>query len=270
MALLTFLSPDRSASLPRPIRHDPQLSKIRTADPVGAGRRSSRRGFLRFAAVFCGIISARTFTSTKTPGAVNPKTALQATGDGRKVQIKAEKVKEVKLQDGQTKIMDDLMRKDAVSILAAGAERTEEVKGAKGIWYAYMKPTRMGTWKNQARLKCKLELAKSGAVNVEVVDIEVGSWDRDLNNFKYEKFAEESFSLNWMNSLTWKERGNDLYLLHTSRGDMQLVLPWWFPLPDAVVKATFQAGIRYMISDGQAKISEAVTNRYNSFAGGPS
>lgn len=27
---------------------------------------------------------------------------------------------------------------------------------------------------------------------------------------------------------------------------MKLVLPWWFPLPDAVVKATFQAGIRYM------------------------
>jgi hypothetical protein len=33
---------------------------------------------------------------------------------------------------------------------------------------------------------------------------------------------------------------------HTSRGDMELLLPWWFPLPDAVVKATFQAGIRYM------------------------
>ena len=85
-----------------------------------------------------------------------------------------------------------------------------------------------------------------------------------------------------MNSLTWQSKGNDLYLLHlgfgkvreknnlffsmlkqlvgswffsgrcvlglrhTSRGDMSLVLPWWFPLPDAVVKATFQAGIRYM------------------------
>lgn len=35
-------------------------------------------------------------------------------------------------------------------------------------------------------------------------------------------------------------------LRHTSRGDMELLLPWWFPLPDAVVKATFQAGIRYM------------------------
>lgn len=56
---------------------------------------------------------------------------------------------------------------------------------------------------------------------------------------------------------------------------MKLVLPWWFPLPDAVVKATFQAGIRYMtlglhcfkrlwprIADGQAKISDAVTQRY--------
>lgn len=46
--------------------------------------------------------------------------------------------------------MDELMRKEAVEILAAGAERTEEVKGQEGLWYAYMKPTRMGTWKNQA------------------------------------------------------------------------------------------------------------------------
>jgi len=228
---------------------------------------------LRFAAVFCGIVSARSFTATKAVGTDRAsRTASTATeaGDGRKVQIKAEKVKEVKLQDAEMKIMDDLMRKEAVNILAAGAERTEEVKGAKGLWYAYMKPTRMGTWKSQARLKCKLELAKSGAVNVEVVEIEVGSWDRDLQKFIYEKFAEESFSLNWMNSLTWKEKGNDLYLLHTSRGDMELLLPWWFPLPDAVVKATFQAGIRYMISDGQAKISEAVTKRYQQAAGRPS
>lgn len=184
-----------------------------------AAKSRTRGAMLRFAAVFCGIVSARSFTATKAVGTDRAsRTASTATeaGDGRKVQIKAEKVKEVKLQDAEMKIMDDLMRKEAVNILAAGAERTEEVKGAKGLWYAYMKPTRMGTWKNQARLKCKLELAKSGAVNVEVVEIEVGSWDRDLQKFIYEKFAEESFSLNWMNSLTWKEKGNDLYLLHTA------------------------------------------------------
>ncbi|CAK9073207.1 unnamed protein product [Durusdinium trenchii] len=249
----------------------------RSAPPAGYAaaqplRRASRAtgGFLRFAAVFCGIVSARTFSVSKDAGSAGVRAgpasrgvAQRAEGDsGRVVHIKAEKVKEVKLPQGRTETMDALMRKEAVQILAAGAERTEEAKGEKGIWFAYMKPTRMGTWKNQARLKCKLELAKSGAVNVEVVEIEVGSWDRDLKKFKYEKFAEESFSLNWMNRMTWQEKGTDLYLLHTSRGDMKLLLPWWFPLPDAVVKATFQAGIRYMISDGQAKISDAVIKRY--------
>ena len=41
---------------------------------------------------------------------------------------------------------------------------------------------------------------------------------------------EESFSLNWMNSLTWKERGNDLYLLPLGSSENCAA----FPTHDAV------------------------------------
>eukprot|EP00913_Durusdinium_trenchii_P016037 g15073.t1 len=232
----------------------------RSAPPAGYAaaqplRRASRAtgGFLRFAAVFCGIVSARTFSVSKDAGSAGVRAgpasrgvAQRAEGDsGRVVHIKAEKVKEVKLPQGRTETMDALMRKEAVQILAAGAERTEEAKGEKGVHQG---------------LKCKLELAKSGAVNVEVVEIEVGSWDRDLKKFKYEKFADalHCFARKCAKLLF----SENLCMRHTSRGDMKLLLPWWFPLPDAVVKATFQAGIRYMISDGQAKISDAVIKRY--------
>jgi len=187
------------------------------------------------------------------------RTAQKA--DGRIVEMSAEKMKETPVDNATVAGMNDLMKKEAVNILAAGAEKTEEVKGKRGMWHAYMKPTTMGTWKNQARLTCKLML-KPGAVNVEVVGLEVGNWDRDLREFKFEKFDEETFSLNWMNSMTWRERGPNLSVQHASRGSMRLVIPWWFPVPDAVVKATFQAGIRYMISDGQTKIAEAVKRRY--------
>ena len=175
--------------------------------------------------------------------------------------MSAEKSKSVLVSNATVAGMNDLMKREAVTILAAGAEKTEEVEGKKGMWHAYMKPTSMGTWKNQARLTCKLVL-EAGAVNVEVVSLEVGSWDKDLQQFKFEKFDAKSFSLNWQNSMTWREAGVDLSVQHVSRGSMRLVIPWWFPLPDSVVKAAFQAGIRYMISDGQSKIAAATSQRY--------
>ena len=99
------------------------------------------------------------------------------------------------------------------------------------------------------------------AVDVEVVGLEVGSWEEDLKQFKFEKFddaclkrdlhresrwmvkeiylyhrvrvssscplralpempgiqplkliQEDAFSLNWQNSMTWRERGADLFV----------------------------------------------------------
>ncbi|CAJ1332320.1 unnamed protein product [Effrenium voratum] len=243
---------------------------IRTArSPAAAARLGARahgrgRGLsstARFAAAMCGLISARSFAVTKgATSSADARTSQKA--EGREIQIAAEKSKEVQMA-GKVEQMDALMRKEAVEILAAGAEKCEPVPKEPDYWHAYMKPTTMGTWKNQARLKCKLSLAKTGAVDVEVVEIEVGSWDKDLNAFKFEKFSEGSFSLSWMNRLTWRDVGDSsIFLQHISRGSMKLVVPWWFPLPDAVVRATFQATIRYMISDGQSKISKAVQKRY--------
>ena len=34
------------------------------------------------------------------------------------------------------------------------------------------------------------QIEESKAVDVEVVEIEVGSWDKDLNAFKFEKFSD--------------------------------------------------------------------------------
>ena len=218
--------------------------------------------FVRFAAAVCGFVSAKSFSTLGSEGpGLERLCRTSRRADGRVLEISAERAKSVLVSSATVAGMNDLMEREAVTILAAGAEKTEEVKGKEGMWHAYMKPTTMGTWKNQARLTCKLML-KAGAVNVEVVGLEVGNWDKDLREFKFEKFDEESFSLNWQNSMTWRERGVDLSVQHASRGSMRLVIPWWFPLPDSVVKATFQAGIRYMITDGQSKIAAAVSRRY--------
>ena len=210
-------------------------------------------------------MSARSFATLTEPSDAPDAESLHPTSwraHGRVLEITAEKVKSVPVPNATVAGMNHLMKREAVTILAAGAEKTEEVKGQKGMWHAYMKPTTMGTWKNQARLTCKLTL-KPGAVNVEVVDFEIGKWDKDTQEFKFQKFDAKSFSLNWQNSMTWRESGTDLSVQHVSRGSMHLVIPWWFPLPDSVVKATFQAGIRHMITDGQTKIAAALKVRYD-------
>jgi len=184
---------------------------------------------------------------------------------GRVVKMDTEKVKEVTLPNASVDLMDKLMKKEAVDILAAGAERTENA-GNGGIWYAYMKPTKLGAWTNQVRLACKLTQAPSGSVNVDVVSFEVGSPDAATGEWNFSAYAKEQFSLQWYNSLTWEQNGPDLALLHKSAGKMRVVLPWWFPLPDVLVRSTFRACIGFMISDGQTKVAEAIRTRYQAIS----
>eukprot|EP00933_Yihiella_yeosuensis_P029696 TRINITY_DN23318_c2_g1_i1.p1 TRINITY_DN23318_c2_g1~~TRINITY_DN23318_c2_g1_i1.p1 ORF type:complete len:277 (-),score=40.62 TRINITY_DN23318_c2_g1_i1:109-900(-) len=189
------------------------------------------------------------------------KTAENAE-EGRIVRILSERVKDVELPNATVETMDRLMKKEAVEVLAAGAERTEPIRGKADLWHAYMKPTRMGSWTNQVRLTCKLQIKKSGGgVDVDVISFDVGQLDED-KNMVFKEYETDTFSLEWQNSLTWRQRGEGLRLIHSSSGRMRMVLPWWFPVPDALVKATAGAGVNYMIADGQSKVAAAIEERY--------
>uniref|UniRef100_A0A7S4PSU2 Uncharacterized protein n=1 Tax=Alexandrium monilatum TaxID=311494 RepID=A0A7S4PSU2_9DINO len=196
---------------------------------------------------------------TETAGA--PPTSEDS---GRVVRLVAERVQQSVLTGATVEWMDTLMKEEAVDILAAGAERSERAPGGPGtdLWYAFMKPTRMGPWTNQMRLKCQIRLEPSRAVHVDVVGFDVGMIDDKSGEMVFTSYAEDSFSLKWKNSISWRRQGGDLHVSHASYGTVRVVLPWWFPLPDSLVKATMSAGTQYMLRDGQAKISAAITDRH--------
>lgn len=185
-----------------------------------------------------------------------------ASGGGRVVNIITERSKLVDLPGATVASMDELMREEAVKVLAAGAERTEQVKGGRNLWHAYMKPTKMGPWTNQVRLTCQLRLAPSGSVHVDVVSFDVGTIDKDTGEMVFTSFEEDTFSLQWENQVTWRQFGDGLRLIHSSSGRMRMALPWWFPLPDAVVRATANSGVQLMLSDGQSKVAAAIKARH--------
>lgn len=173
------------------------------------------------------------------------------TDSGRVVRVETERVQDVDLSGATVKWMDELMQDRAVEVLAAGAERAEKAPGGGDLWYAYMKPQRMGPWTNQMRLTCQMRLEDSHAVHVDVVAFDVGTPDEKTGEMVFKKYEEDSFSLKWANSIQWRQQGDGLKVSHTSFGTLRMALPWWFPLPDSLVKATVNAGTQWMLRDGR-------------------
>mmetsp|Transcript_42525 Transcript_42525/g.98576 ORF Transcript_42525/g.98576 Transcript_42525/m.98576 type:complete len:260 (+) Transcript_42525:69-848(+) len=196
--------------------------------------------------------------------------AQDAEKDSRVVAVTAERSQQVDLPGATVGSMDSLMRDEAVQVLAAGAERTEKSPEGTDIWLAFMKPTHMGPWKNQVRLKCQLLLESSGSVRVDIIGFDVGRPDKDTGEMVFESYAKETFSLSWENSISWRLRGGVLRLVHLSFGKVRMALPWWFPLPDALVKATVEAGIGLMLRDGQSKVVAAISARHSARQAQPS
>lgn len=179
---------------------------------------------------------------------------------GRVIDISAERTQDLDVPGATVNSMDRLMREDAFQVLAAGAERVATINGSDDTWYAFMPPTKMGPWTNQVRLTCKLRRGGSGVVHVDISDFAVA-----VNNGtglgKFEKFEESVFSMKWMNRLSWQMLGDSLKLTHVAEGHMTMALPWWFPLPDALVRSTAAAGVSFMLKDGQTKIGALIKQR---------
>jgi len=198
--------------------------------------------------------------------AESPAKQGQDTGSGRVIRVVTERAQDVVLSGATVEWMDRLMKEEAVDVLAAGAEYSEKAPEAEGagLWYAFMKPQNMGPWKNQVRLKCKLRQERSKAVHVDIVGIDVGTVDDKSGEMVFQSYDEDSFSLNWQNSIRWRRHTDGLRVNHLSFGTLQIALPRWFPLPDAVVKATVNAGTQWMLQDGQSKVAKAIAERWQS------
>jgi len=204
---------------------------------------------------FCGSLAG---LRRKRPG-FSPAAAAQ-NDDSRVLQINSDKMMDMSLPSIAAADMDEFMQTSAVDVLAAGAESTEQA-AEENLWYAYMEPTTIGPYRNQVRLTCQVKPFSSGSIAVDVIDIQVGSAEDGNSNVVFEKMDTEAFDFRWSNSLTWHQRGSNVRVVHSSTGKIKLSLPWWFPVPDAIVSATFRNSLQYMISDGQSKIAAAIRSK---------
>lgn len=158
--------------------------------------------------------------------------------------------------------MDALMKEEALELVSMGAQHTE-VKDRRdpNAFYAYMKPTHLGPYWHQMRLDCKLQNFPSGKVVVETVGADIGSKEGKEVVFRS---YEDQFFVTWENSISWKAQSTSkgVIITHLSKGHVRILLAWWFPLPDQLVKATLEAVIRLTLRDGQSKIAKKIKQRY--------
>lgn len=205
------------------------------------------------------------FLSRFRRGHIEEKVALSADPE-RLVLVETAGERDVDLQGATVTSMDKLMREEAVTLLAAGAERTEQV-GRGNTWYAFMPMLVLGPYKYQARLTCDVRLARSGGVHVDVVGFGVGM--EENGKMVFSDYGEQGVGLTWENSVSWEPapgRGQVLRLQHKSDGKLKMVLPWWFPLPDAMVRVAAKSSIAFMIKDGQSKVIKAIRQRHEATA----
>mmetsp|Transcript_73840 Transcript_73840/g.228958 ORF Transcript_73840/g.228958 Transcript_73840/m.228958 type:complete len:276 (+) Transcript_73840:1-828(+) len=254
-------------------------SPSRDGSAATPGARGRGRGLLRLAAL-CGLSAglgwapaggapgfampaAQRRQSSRTPGTAATTAVKEGGGadSGRIVHVAIDRVQGSRLPGASVDSMDSLMREEAVEVLAAGAERAEKVPGSSSLWHAYMKPTMMGPFKNQVRLTCELRSEPSGAIHVDIVAFDVGTAD-DKGELVFKSYEEDTLSLRWENSITWRPRAGGVQVQHSSSGRMRMALPWWFPLPDPFVKATASAGVQLMLKDGQSKVAAIIAKRH--------
>eukprot|EP00971_Amphidinium_carterae_P009949 196377-Amphidinium_carterae.1 len=63
-----------------------------------------------------------------------------------------------------------------------------------------------------------------------------------------------------------EDREGSLYVKNISRSRSTMTLPWWFPLPDAVVARLSEFFTRQLVTTGMKKVNEQIEKQYLEWA----
>lgn len=163
------------------------------------------------------------------------------------------------LESGTVESLDEFMSEKASEVSLQNVQKVEDVTGSDEK-RCYLEPTEFGPLRTQMRLTVKVELPKSGECDVNITKMESGTLDKTADKAK--GFEKVFANINTRNSLSWKMGESDLEVLYTTTAQSTTTLPFWFPLPDGVVKSLIEGQIKRIISSGQDKVMENLQEKY--------
>jgi len=189
------------------------------------------------------------------------RAAQKASGEsgGRSVTITVESSADSTIPRGTVSSMDSFMRENAASVCLANMDKITPVPGNPDAKYCYLAPNDIGDYRAQTRLTVRVDVAETGRCDVVILDMEFGSVDKKTGVATFTNRAEFTAE----NVITWKETASgDLELINSTRGTSTTPLPWWFPIPDIVVKQLFNVIIKQVVSGGLKKVNQQIREKY--------
>jgi len=191
------------------------------------------------------------------------RTARAAEGDKRQITTEFEADLDFMLPTGSVSKMDDFMKENATEVCLQNVEQIVPTDDDK-TKLLYLKPQDFGPSRSQMRLTVKVDLIRSGCVEVDILEMEPGAVDKKTGEVEFDPANKPDFTSE--NFITWEDREGSLYVKNISRSRSTMTLPWWFPLPDAVVARLSEFFTRQLVTTGMKKVNEQIEKQYLEWA----
>mmetsp|Transcript_45560 Transcript_45560/g.83418 ORF Transcript_45560/g.83418 Transcript_45560/m.83418 type:complete len:217 (+) Transcript_45560:168-818(+) len=188
---------------------------------------------------------------------------LATTGSKRQITTKFEADLDFTMPTASVSKMDEFMKENATEVCLQNVERIEPTDDDQ-TKLLYLKPQDFGPSRSQMRLTVKVDLIRSGCVEVDILEMEPGAVDKKTGEVEFDPANKPDFTAE--NFITWEEKGGSLYVKNVSRSKSTMTLPWWFPLPDAVVAKLSEFFTRQLVTTGMKKVNEQIEKRYLEWA----
>jgi len=112
------------------------------------------------------------------------------------------------------------------------------------------------------RLTVRVELADTGRCDINILEMETGSYDKKAGEFNFDNAQKMDFFKS-DNSVTWKDTSaGGLQVTNRSTSNSVTTLPWWFPVPDTVVQKVASTFVTRIITTGVQKVNEQIGEKF--------
>lgn len=153
--------------------------------------------------------------------------------------------------------MDAFMHQKAAEVLIAGSVETEDMPGEPGVKICYVAPTDFGPFRTQLRVTMRVIPQPPGKCVMKIIDVTSGSVDKSTGKVTWPdpKEVAEKFSFESQYVITWRsDNSGNLLLRNHVTSWSKTELPFWIPIPDAILHVLVFGWIKRVTSSGQEEV----------------
>jgi len=185
-----------------------------------------------------------------------------ASKSGRKVVIENDVCQTIDLKCGDTESMDAFMQQNATEVCLQNLQKITPKPDDPTLNVCYLEPNEIGPFRSQMRLTVRVELADTGRCDINILEMETGSYDKKAGEFNFDNAQKMDFFKS-DNSVTWKDTSaGGLQVTNRSTSNSVTTLPWWFPVPDTVVQKVASTFVTRIITTGVQKVNEQIGEKF--------